>query len=291
MRSAGSKLLPLTALLLLATSRAVADGPYVSVSASGTWQDNATNATSGDGILGSFTLEANADLSWLHAVDFSTMLSAGAAVSVDACTTFSGLDSLAAGPRVQLRRRLGLGPLAPTLSLALQADGIFFQDSERSNCDAAVEAAYSQRFNDELQLVVDARLGTFDARNEVFSGSYSSLGATLNLDLDATWRLKALCGWRDGDIVADYAAESTPGGFRPIDTGAYTYTGPRRHVTTFGEPFIAYRTRAPTVSYGAGVSPAIGPNTALVLQYVRYDTSAYDRYVNDLVSASIVHHF
>jgi len=291
MRSAGSKLRPMTALLLLSAARAAADGPYVSVSGSATWQDNATNATSGDGILESFTLETGVDLSWLHAVDFSTMLTAGAAVAADACTSFSGLDSLAVGPRLELRHRLGLGPLAPALSLALQADGVFFQDSERSNCAAAVAAGYSQRFNDALQLVLDARVGAFDARNDVFSGGYSSLGATLNWDLDETWRLKALLGWRDGDIVADYEAESTPRGFRPTDPDAYTYTGPRQYVATFGTPYIAYRARAQTLSYGAGVSPAIGPNTALVLQYERFDTNAYDRYVNDLVSASIVHHF
>ena len=195
MRSAGSKLRPMTALLLLSAARAAADGPYVSVSGSATWQDNATNATSGDGILESFTLETGVDLSWLHAVDFSTMLTAGAAVAADACTSFSGLDSLAVGPRLELRHRLGLGPLAPALSLALQADGVFFQDSERSNCAAAVAAGYSQRFNDALQLVLDARVGAFDARNDVFSGGYSSLGATLNWDLDETWRLKALLGW------------------------------------------------------------------------------------------------
>jgi len=291
MRSAGSKLRLSTAILLLATTRAVADGPYVSMSASGTWQDNATNATSGDGVLGAFTLETGVDLSWLRSLDFSTMLSGGVAATAVACTTFSGLDSLAVGPRLELRHKLGLGPLAPSVSVALRADGIFFSDSERSNGGASVAAGYSQRISDALQLLLDAKLGTYDARNAVFSGDYASLDAALNWDLNDTWRLKALCGWRDGDIVADYAAELTARGWRPIDTGAYTYTGPRQYVTTFGEPFIAYRARAPTWSYGAGVSPAIGPNTALVLQYVRYETSAYDNYVNDLVSASIVHHF
>jgi len=269
----------------------VADGPYASVSASGISQDNATNATPGDGVLGAFTLETSADLNWLHAVDFSTMLSTGAQAAVDACTTFGGLDNVAVGPRIELRRRLGLGPLAPSLALGAQGDGVFFRDPERSNFDAALIAAYTQRFSDALQLVLDAKLGASDARNDVFAGRYSSVDAALNWDLDAIWRFKLLCGWRDGDIVVDYAATLTPAGWMPIDPDANTLTGPRQYVTTFGEPFIAYRARERTLSFGAGVSPAIGTHTALVLQYVRFETAAYDRYVNDLVSASIVHHF
>lgn len=291
MRSRGSKLRALLALLVLAAARAAADGPYASISASGIWQDNATNATTGDGVLGSFTLETGLSLNWLQAVDFSTLLTTELATTVDACTTFSDLDSVTIGPRLELHRRLGLGPFAPVLSVGVQADGVFFIDSERSNGDAALTAAYSQRFSEAFQLNADAKFGGYDARNAVFSGSYSSLSTALNWDLDQTWRFKLLCGWRNGDIVADYAAKLTPRGWRPIDTGAYTYTGPRQYVTTFGEPFVAYRTHAQTWSYGAGLSPAIGLHSSLVLQLVRYETNAYDRYVNDLVSASIVHQF
>jgi len=281
------------AILALAAvpAAAAADGPYVDVSASAIWQSNVTNATLGDGVLGAFTLESGAGATWLNAVDFSTIVSAGLAAKADICTTYSGLDSFSVGARLGLRHKLGLGPYAATASVGLEADGTAFDDSARSNVDAAVVARYTQRFSEALQLAVDGRACAYGANHEVYSGSYASLGSTLNWDVSDTWRIKATFGWRNGDVVADYLAVKTAYGWGPADTGAYAYSGARELVRTFGEPFIAYRGRYPTWSYGLGVSPGVGPNTSLVLQYTRYTTNAYDRYVDDVVSAGIVHHF
>jgi hypothetical protein len=282
----------LVALALLTAARAGADGPYASASATGVWQDNVTNATAGDGVLGAFTLESEGSLTWIRSVDFSTILSSGLAATADVCTNFSGLDSISAGPRLEIMHKLGVGPYAPRISLGLEADGSAFSDSYRSNVDAAVVARFSQRFDDSVQLVVDGRYCGYEANNAVFNGRYVRLGATLNWDVDDTWRLFATGSWRDGDVVAEYAAEKIPVyGWVPIDAGAYYYTGPRLLVHTFSEPFIAYRGDAPALSWGAGISPAIGAHTSLVLQFTRCRTDAYDTYVNDLVSAGIVHHF
>src|ERR1019366_3375087 len=175
MRIRGTRLCALLALPLLQAAPAAADGPYVTVTASGTWQDNVTNATAGDGVLGAFMLGGGAEVSWLRAVDFSTILSAGLAATGDVCTSYSGLDSFGAGPRVELRHKLGLGPYAPSLSLGLEADATAFNDHARSNVDAAVTAGYSQRFSENLQLVLEAREGGYDASHSVYSGSYTSL--------------------------------------------------------------------------------------------------------------------
>jgi hypothetical protein len=291
MRSTRPILRALAALALTAAPRALADGPYESASASATWQGNVTNATAGDGVLGAFTLETGGDLTWLQAVDFSTFVTTGVAATADVCTTFSGLDSISAGPRLGIRRKIGLGPYAPSISVGLEADATAFRDSGRSNIDAAGVARLSQRFNEALQLEVDARVCGTEANHEVYSGSYASLGARLNWDIDEMWRLDVTGGWRDGDIVAEYAAVKTPYGWVPKDPGGYAYKGPNQLVRTFSEPFVAYRARAPTWSWGAGVSPAIGRHTSLLLEYTRCRTRAYDTYVNDLVSIGIVHHF
>ena len=282
----------LTAFALLVARRVAADGPYASASAVGVWQDNVTNATAGDGVLGAFTLESEGNLTWLRAVDFSTILSSGVGATADICTTFSGLDSASAGPRIEVMHKFGVGPFAPSFSLGLEADAVLFSDTYRSNVDAAAVARYSQRFSDSVQLVVDGRFCGYGANSSVFSGRYVHLGATLNWDVDDTWRLFATGNWRDGDVVAEYAAEKSPiYGWVPIDPGGYYYTGPRLLVRTFSEPFVAYRADAPTLSWGVGVSPAIGAHTSVVAQFTRCRTSAYDAYVNDLVSVGLVHHF
>jgi len=98
MRPTGSIPRILTASLLLSAARAAADGPYFSSSASAIWQDNVTNATPGDGVLGAFTLETGVDVRWLRSIDFSTILSSGLTATAGCCTTFGGLDSFAFGP-------------------------------------------------------------------------------------------------------------------------------------------------------------------------------------------------
>lgn len=271
--------------------RVAADGPYSSTSASATWQDNITNATAGDGILGAFNLKAGGDMVWLESLEFSTLLSTGVSATTDISTSYSGLDCLSAGPRIELRHKFGLGPFAPSLSIGLEADAVAFRDSYRSNVDAAATARFSQRFGESLQLVIDGRFSGDEANHQVFSGRYASVGATLNWDIDETWRLNVTGCRRDGDVVAEYAAEDSPNGWAPIDTGAFHYTGPRQLVRTFSEPFIAYRSRAPTSSWGVGISPAIGRHSSLVLQYTRLRTAAYDTYVNDMVSLGVAHSF
>lgn len=278
-------------VLLTGSAAAAADGPYFSTSASAVWESNATNATPGDGVLGGFHLDGSVDASWLASVDFSTLLSFGLSARASDWTTFHGLDSVAVGPRAEWRHKLGLGPFVPVLSAAVEAEGVSFQESDRDTWDGRVRLGFSQRFNEALQLVLGAETGAFDASNRVFSGSYASASAALNWDLDEVWRISVRGGWRDGDVVANYAAERGPYGWGPVDTGAYHYAGPWLYVTTFGSPFISYRGRAKTLSCGASVAPSIGRHTSLVLGYDRYNTADYDRYINDVVSAGIVHHF
>ena len=77
----------------------------------------------------------------------------------------------------------------------------------------------------------------------------------------------------------------------PIDFGAFNNPGSWHEVRTFGTPFVAWRVNARTGYYGFGVSPAIGPHTSLALQVVTYNTKGYDRYVDNVVTASVVRRF
>jgi len=284
-------------LLLIASAAltgpftAAADGPYVSLSASGTWQDNVTNAPSGDGTRSAFDAESGVTVSWLRSLDFSTILSAGVASDVDISATYRGLDSLGVVPSLELRHKAGIGPLATVLHAGLEGQLVGFTDPERSNMGAAILLGLSQRLDEALQFAVDGRLGSYDARDIVFTGSYASLRAALNWDVDSIWRIKLLGGWRNGDSVSDYAAVRTATGWGPVDKGAYNLPGAWHYVRTFNDPFVAYRVSAVTWSDGISVSPAIGPNSAVTLQFMRYDTRGRDRYVNNAVTASVSHRF
>lgn len=278
-------------LTLLAPLGARADGPYVSDTASLLWQDNAANAASGDGILGAYTVGAGGTASWIHSGGFSTLVLTSLSANFEVCTPFSGLDNVAVGPRLEIRHKLEVGPYAPTVYAGADAGLVGFDDPERSNAEGAIFAGYSQRFTEALQLVVEGRAGSYDAKETVFTGSYAHLGATLNWDPNATWRFAVTGGWRNGDTVAGYEAYRSPSGWEPIDPGAYALAGPWRYVATFRKPFLDYRVSALTWSYGAAISPAIGRNTSVTLGFTRFETLGPDPYISDEVSLSIAHKY
>jgi hypothetical protein len=278
-------------LTLLAPLGARADGPYVSDTACLVWLDNATNASSGDGILGAFTVGAGGTASWIHSGGFSTLVLTSLSADLEVCTPFSGLDNVAVGPRLEVRHKLDVGPYAPAVFAGIDGQLVGFDDPERSKAEGAVFAGYSQRFTDALQLVVEGRAAGCDARETVFTGSYARLGATLNWDPNETWRFTVTGGWRNGDTVAGYEAYKSPSGWEPIDPGAYELTGPWRHVATFSKPFLDYRVSAQTWSYGAAISPAVGRNTSVTLGFTRFETLGPDPYISDEVRLSIAHKY
>lgn len=279
------------AVLTVGLPWAIADGPYLSITESATWQDNVTYAPSGDGIRSAFSLGSGTEVSWVHAVDFSTLLTAGLSANADICTTYSGLDSLRICPSLEIRRKFGVGPYATVLNAALEGGTTGFVDPERSNIEGDLVLGMAQRFSDEVQVVLNARAGSYDARDIVFCGNFASLESALNWDATDTLRVKLLGGWRSGDSVSDYAAEKTPNGWEAIDPETENLPGAWHYVRTFESPFVAYRVSARTWSYGAAISPAIGRHTSLALQYIQYVTSGYDRYVDNIVSLSLAHHF
>jgi len=290
MVSRGS-ILAFSAALALALPRASADGPYVSVYESAAWQDNVTNAPSGDGVRGALELDSGADAAWLRSLDFSTLLTFGAEAQADVCPSYSGLGSLSVGASVKASRRLGLGPLAPVVYAGVDVRGTGFADPERSNLEGDLVLGLSKRLRDDLQVVLDGRAGSYDARDIVFTGNFASLGATLNWDVDETWRVKLAGGWRSGDTVANYAAVKSPYGWVAVDPDTQYLPGAWHFVRTFGDPFVAYRESARTWSFGAGVSPALGRHTSLALQVMHYEADGYDRYEDNVVSLSLRHQF
>jgi hypothetical protein len=270
---------------------AMADGPFVSISESASWQDNVTYAPKGDGIKGDLGFESGAQATWMQSLDFSTILLTSLSADVDASTSFSGLDNISVGTALKVRRKFGLGPLAPVVYAGLEGSACGYSDPERSKVEGDFVLGFAQRFDDELQLTLDGRLGSFDARDIVFSGNYASLDAALNWDVNETWRLKLIGGWRNGDLVSDYAAEKSPFGWISIDPKAEYLPGAWHYVGTFGSPYVAYRVGAVTWSYGAALSPAIGPHTSVSLRFEHYVSPGTDRYLDNVVTLSVAHRF
>lgn len=277
--------------LIATTLPALADGPFESVMTGATWQDNVTNAPAGDGVRGDFSLQEGLDLSWLTSVDFSTILTTTLSTDMDVSTQYEGLDNLAIGPRFELSHKFGVGPFAPAVYIGLKGSAVGFNDPERSNIEGGFTFGFHKRLAEDIELTLDGRLETCDARDIVFTGSYAALDSAVKWDVDDTWRLKLGLGWRSGDGVASYTATQSPYGWIPVDGDALNLPGAWHYVATFHQPFVAYKVSERTWTYGIGVSPAIGAHTALSLDYARCESRAGASYADDLVSLGLVHHF
>jgi hypothetical protein len=278
-------------LTLLAPLGARADGPYVSDTACLVWLDNATNASSGDGILGAFTVGAGGTASWIHSGGFSTLVLTSLSADLEVCTPFSGLDNVAVGPRLEVRHKLDVGPYAPAVFAGIDGQLVGFDDPERSKAEGAVFAGYSQRFTDACSSWWRAGQPAATQGKPSSRGATPDWAPTLNWDPNETWRFTVTGGWRNGDTVAGYEAYKSPSGWEPIDPGAYELTGPWRHVATFSKPFLDYRVSAQTWSYGAAISPAVGRNTSVTLGFTRFETLGPDPYISDEVRLSIAHKY
>ncbi len=270
---------------------AQADGPYYSDSASVIWEDNATTAPPGDGIRSAFTFASGGSVSWIYSLGFSTLLVSSMSANIQVCSRFSGLDNLALGPRLEVRHKVGVGPMALSLYAGIGGTAAGYSDPERSAIEGTLLFGASQRLGPAMQLAVDGRLGSYDARDVVFTGNYASVLAAVNIDLDQTWRLKLLGGWRAGDTVAGYTAYKSSYGWEPVDSDALNLPGAWHYVATYKEPFVDYRVSARTWSCGCALSPAVGRNTSLTLQYMRFDTVGPAPYIDNVVSLSLAHKY
>ena len=154
-----------------------------------------------------------------------------------------------AGPTLRISHKFGLGPLAPLAYAGLMGTASGFDDSERSKIEGDFLVGFSQRLSDEFQVALDGRLGSYDARDIVFTGNYASLEASLNWDVTDIWRVKVMGGWRNGDLVSNYAAEESPFGWVGIDKRSLELPGAWHYVGTFHEPYVAYRVSSVTWSY------------------------------------------
>jgi len=277
------------ALSLAAPLRA--DGPYFTAAATETWQSNVNNAPPADVTRSAWTTELAGEARWLEALDFGTLLTGTLRAAADDCTTFHGLDLVDLDASLAVRHKFGLGAYATAVSLALAGSAAQYDDTERSFASAALALRATQRLTDALQVEGTVEAGADAARNPVFSGSRAEAGLTLNWDVTETWRVKLIGGWRDGDVVTTYAALGTPGNWYPEDPGAYAYARPWKYVPTYGAPYLAYRLRGRTLSWGAALAPALGEHTTLLLQVLRAETQGYDLYFNTLVTASVAHEF
>lgn len=247
------------------------------------WNSNATNANRSSDVIGALALQADLASSARFALGSDDAVFAGAAVSTEVWTRFSGLNRISAGPRVSWQRKFGLGAFAPVFSVELAGDAVGARESARRARAGSVTAILRKRLDDATSLSLSHVRNREDARDTVFDRTAAETSLTVTRDLESGWSLTLAARWREGDVLS-YAT--------PPRADLVSLARVRAPNATFDRPMVAYSLDARSLTGSLAANRALTETTSLTFRFEWRETERGPlRYVNRLVSAGIAHQF
>ncbi len=231
-----------------------------------------------------------AGIAWDHVTMLGRdwQLSTNASLDVDDWWDWNGLDLVAPGARLGLRRKFGFGPYAPSVQLSAGGEYRRRDYAHASGTDGSLQLTYRQRFTPLVTASLDGELERFDARDAVYARTGASLRARVDLDFTSAWRLTLTAARREGDVTSHYRPGES--GFGPAWQNPWS--GASATDSLFGSGWIPYRYDAATSSGGATLSHALNRTTTLAAGFDYASTSGKGRtYLNRITSVTLVHAF
>ncbi len=253
------------------------------ITATATWNDNVTNADRATDVLSALQFRADAEVTHRLGVARNDALFFGGRLAAEAWPRFDGLDVIALGPRLAWQHKLGLGALAPAFSVELAGDAVFARESDRAGLAAGVTFALRQRLDPSTRVLLTQEWARQDARAAVFDRTGAETALELARDLGENWQVSLGARWRAGGVLS-YATPPRP--------DLVSLAKVRVPNTTFDRPFVAYSLDARTLTSALALTRTLEDTMALTFRCEWRQTARGPlRYVNHLVSASLVRQF
>jgi hypothetical protein len=287
---------PVLAALLLPLALAAAPGISTSGSLSGTWNDNLSHSARAVDRRGAETLTASGAFSQRFILTRDDALLFGGTAGAKLCPEFDGLDTVSLAVQVELRRKFGLGALAPVLALQTEAGGGLSRETARNAWTTAARLVLSKRLTDAWRVAVTGEWSDRNANSAVFSRINRGLSAEVSWDATDIWQIDAGACRQWGEQEANTSWNSWGAVMAGVAGPAlqdYYMRIPWQLSDTFGSGWVAYRIDGRTDLWWLALAPAIAPNTSLPLRYdhVEVHGSAGSHYVSHQFSLSVVHRF
>ena len=209
---------------------------------------------------------------------------------------FTGLDSLHGGLHAQLRRKFGLGPLAPVLDFHGGLTGCAVREGGRSGWQAGAGLTLSRRLTEFWRVAAGGEWEKYFASHQAFEVDHRSLSLESTWDLSERWQLglgaRRLWGQLTANARYDIYDTALDGGFGPAIANYYNRI-PWEISNTFGPGWVAYRIDCDADFWWVQLTVTLGPNTSLPLRYetVKVINRVGVRYDTDLWSLGLVHRF
>lgn len=266
----------------------------LTLSARSTWAENLSRtsdpATARDAAWHEFA--ASTDLHRQLTADWQ--FTAEGSAAWETVPRYDALEAWRFGAHGVLRRKFGLGPLAPALEVHAAAVHSRVDEDGRSGTELAGGLRLAKRLNFGWRAAAGVEWSRYYARHAPFDVRQSRAFLEATWDVTDRWQLTAGAARIDGQITANasgsaYAAALAGAAGPAIQS---YYRSIPWHVThTYGPGWVAYRVDARADEWWAGLAVALGENTSLPLRYehVEVTNRVGVRYVSEFWSLGLVH--
>ena len=243
----------------------------LTVTASGTasWVDNLSRTSAAANRKDAATYELNLAASRHQQLASAWLLHAAAEATALSVPDYERTDSVKGGARLGLKRKFGLGPLAPVLQL----DTALTYKAARLAADrgwtAAASLRLAKRFTPDLKAGVTALWLEHAARSAIFDLRQRSFTVDATWDISDRWSLSGSAGRLSGDVVANAApsvwSQALSGGFGPVVS---TYYNSRPWVAThlYGPNWVSYNVEADLDLWSLALSCTLTEKTTAELR-------------------------
>lgn len=294
--SSGPTLRPVFIFALIVLLPVAAGAADFQLRAAATWADNLSRTsfapTQKDAAL--YTVGGSAS----HIRQLAPNWTASAGVDLEAETVpdFDALNRLGAGVRGALRRKFGLGPLAPVADLGVALHHGRYREDGRSGWHQEASLTFAKRLTETFRLSATGSWTRYDAEHAPYDVQHRRLAVEAVWDATERWRLRAGAARLDGQLTAnatgDVYAQALAGAFgEPIR--AYYSSVPFATTGSFGPGWVAYRVESEADFLWGEISFAAADRTALTLRHetVKVVNVVGVRYDSAFWSLSLVHQF
>jgi hypothetical protein len=273
----------LFALLLLVPASVFAEEWRPNLTLSAAWNSNATNANLASDRIDAVQTQADVIANQRYGLGRNDSLHPGVHLGANWWPRYNDFTIYLGGLRCEWQHKFGLGALAPTLSAEAAGDVIGARDEGRRGTSYGITFGFRKRFSETTRLVLTEELSRRDAHAAAYDQRQAETTIEIGHDVSEVARVTIGGFWRDGDIIS-YAEPPRP--------DLLAIARDRELVNTFGRPMIAYTVHAHTIGGRAGLVRAVSESSAVIFGY-EYRLTDHDplRYVNHLVSISLVHQF
>ncbi len=260
------------------------------------WAENISRSSSSANWKDSAFLESSLDATYPRAFARNWLLLASAHAETFTLRDFSLNNTLALGPRVDLQRKFGLGPYAPTLRahLGLSRRDARLRGASGWTTDAGLQ--FSQRLSPAFRASAAYDWNQHAAAAPTFDVRQRTATARLTWDIASRWQLSSAFARLTGQLVAEASGavftRALSGGLGPLI--AQTYNARPFSITdSYGPGWFSYRIDGRADTSTVALAYGLNAQTTLDLRLTstRVLNQALVRYKTDITSLGLTHRF